>query len=127
MRYPIMFGQNRVGFAGVEQQGMCMIIRCRCTEAASLKNTIYVGALPLGKCVPEGGAFTLTRRIPKRDMPAEPRFVMGEQAEATQIVLREGEPVLGLENLRNARFFREGEKAVLEFTDQISNSNKTGQ
>ena len=126
MEYPIMFDSNEVGIASVTQQGMLALIQCRCSVADSLKYCIYVGQFPLGKCVPEGQLYTLTRRIPMGKLPSEPSFVMKEQ-ETVGYTLREGEPILCLDKLSTARLVWCGEKAVLVFEDQISNSKNTGQ
>ena len=126
MEYPIWYQAKEVGYASVTRQGMFAVIRCRCTAAESLKNSIFLGNIPLGKCVPEGKLYTLTRRISAGKMPMDLAFTIKED-EVPCCVLREDAPVDYLDKLSIARLAWRGGNAVLLFEDQMSNSKYTGQ
>lgn len=127
MEYPIVFHEKRIGSARVQQQGMYVLISCRCCSEESLKKQIYLSGFALGKCVPDGSTYTLLRRLPKREMPADPIFELREEGREFRIELEVDTPFHHLEKLPYARFSYEDEKAALLISDQISSSNNTGQ
>ena len=127
MEYPILDKEKHVGRACVIQQGMTMLIRCRCMGSEAKNRMIYLGNMALGRCLPEAGEYSVVRRIPKRNFPEDPCFVLERTEPGKRILVREDRPVEGLELLRNARFSIEDGKPILIVEDQISSSSTTGQ
>ena len=127
MIYPIFLGEEQIGTAKVQQQGMYALIRCVCSNGESLKQSIFLGDVPLGKCVPEGEEYTLFRRIPRKKLPEIMEFRLRGENGDTNILLRETAPVENLEMLCGAKLCRRGEEIFMVIRDQISNSSKTGQ
>ncbi len=76
--YDVYLGQDRVGSAQVERQGLYLRFRCRCALSSDVSRIqVSCGGRTesLGVLLPMGGAFGLDTRLPaKRLGEGEPEF-----------------------------------------------------
>lgn len=107
--YPVILYSENVGTAQVEKQGLYYRFRCVCRFQQTGMYEIHVksgtDSINLGLCVPEGSNFTLTTRIPVKQIPSgEMCFIAAEKDSKKRKVLTvcKEEPFLHLAELEDA-------------------------
>ncbi len=108
--------ENCVGSAQIQQEGMYYRICCTCKIPKDGIHRIIVSdgenEVDLGICVPSGGKFMLTSRIPMKRLKGESRIFQlvkqGERStnavEKKEVPVEAGNPFLNLDELENAYF-----------------------
>ena len=73
--YDVFYGQDKIGKASVEREGLYYHFRCQCDQPS---DGIYYGILQtenrqfnLGVCIPENGRFCAYKRIPVKEFENE--------------------------------------------------------
>ena len=130
MTYPIMFGDENVGSAAVEQRGLYWYFRCRCCFGgqAVMRLVLRVGDREenLGIPVPDNGVFRLDKRIAVRSLPKGQWRIFAVPKHGALdgkfVPISPEEPFGYLHRLENAYFLRKGDLpgAVIS-VDQNSN------
>lgn len=107
--YDIHMGNEVVGRASLEKEGLYWKIHCRCQLSGDVAHQVMVMAgeeINLGILVPEDGAFCLTKRIAmKRFADAEPEFRIKPRTPKTEQSFQPitpDEPFSYIEKLKNA-------------------------
>ena len=106
--YDIVMNESKVGYAEVSKEGLYYRIFCSCLPPEQGMHRVKVsdGSMTrdLGICVPEGGRFTLTARVPIKYLKEnELSFVLcGEKDTVVSVPVADKEPFSNLEELEAA-------------------------
>lgn len=118
--HQIVWNDERVGYARIEKEGMCLKIHCSCTPPYKGMFRVRVSddsnSRDLGICVPEGEYFTLSARVPLKYLQGDKltfRLISAEK-KAEILPVENGEPFSGLDRLENARLqFVDGQGQIV--------------
>ena len=135
MTYPVLLGQETIGTAQVEKEGLYWKIRCRCTIESNVMYRILLCGdhrqEDLGICAPEGHQFTLCKRISTRQVPegnlifrAVPRH---PQLQGKFVPISPAEPFRYLSQLEQVYLCRRDGQVGVVLQDQKEISKPTGQ
>lgn len=128
--FPIFDDKTQVGKAFVSQEGLYMLIQCRCIPLCRKPRRLFMQAgentIPLGLCVPDGDEMSLLKRVPvKKIGDSKPTFrVEDPQPKGAQFI--PGEPFEGMDKLSNARL-RICDSEYYILSAESSSCNSTGQ
>lgn len=134
MLYDIWLGNERVGQASVEQQGLYYKIQCHCRLTGAVRYHIRVagsrGEENLGLLVPEGKTFCLSGSVAVKKLGEELRFSLTPrhpEQSGMFLPLRTDEAFVHLAKLKDAVFTcRNGQPGLLVQTSREI-SKPTGQ
>ncbi len=104
--YDILFDRVKVGTAEMFKEGLYYKIICTCRPANEGIHRILVSdgseSRDLGICVPEGGLFKLTARVPMKYLKGE-RLSFCLVGNCVPVPVATGEPFPHLDKLETAR------------------------
>ncbi len=130
--FAITFENQTVGFAKVQKEGCFYRISCSCDLLPSGSRRIFVtdgnATIDLGICVPNGGRFVLTKRIPVRCLEQDNlQFsFMPECDNIAGIPVETGKAFAELNNLRYGKYrYQNGQGQI--FIDSVPNRQGSDQ
>lgn len=132
--YSIMRHGKPVGYATVEKEGLYYKLKCFCQPEQKRYYRIKVSdsctEIDLGICVPNEAGFTLTARVPVRQLNKEQlKFVLvdHDSVDASEIFpIINDSPFPCLDKLVSARFQRRNGKATVVI-DPVQDQSDNGQ
>lgn len=109
MEQDIIYQRQVVGTAKMKQEGMFLIVQCRCTISPNVPHKIAVHSqktlLDLGLCVKEPQGCGLLTRVCVSKFPKEPvQFCLEEVHQEQFVPVRPDIPLPSAEILKDGRF-----------------------
>ncbi len=106
--YPIFDKANEVGTAEIRENGLYLLISCRCKDLKRITKIRLITPKKehmLGTCVLSEGSFVLKKQIPKKNISPGPyRFQVLFEEKQRFIPISENEPLAYIQYLRESKF-----------------------
>lgn len=122
MEYPVYLGEEKVGTARVDKEGLYYRIKCVCHQTDSVPFRITARAehsIDLGLCIPDGDSSGLQVRIPaKRLGEGNPKFFIGtrhDELPEKWVPVSSEEPFADIAKLKNAYMVLHNGKTGIAF------------
>ena len=122
--YSVELEQRQIGSARISREGLYCRVVCTCEMREERVYILYAEGcgetLRLGIPAPKGGKLCLDTKIPLKRFPQkiDEMYLLekGKENSKRGILLKEGEPVSGLENLMHSKlqFTPDGAQLVVE-------------
>ena len=134
MQYSVFSGEEEIGKAQVQQQGLYYHIRCRCKMTGAVRYKLLVRCgennLDLGLCVPHTDGFGVDTKIPRKRLGEGTMtfYLTPWHAAGTFLPVSTDEPFGYIHQLQNARLaVRNGIVGIILDDRQNSMDKPTGQ